>query len=583
MANTTKKVITIMEPASKRVKVEDSNELENTRCSEENSNTTTSTTTDTTTATTTDRSSLSSSGIVVAQSSQATDTAVAAAAVPILSGVWSRDNNNNNNNDNKNGIKLFQAIKSFQSKTVINLLEKYPTLISYTNEKCMYPLHYICQFGGITLKTQELLLPIYSLFPEAVQHKDIYNMYPLHYSCRYNIPENFVLLLIHSFPTAVCQKGNDGWYPIHYGFCYCQSKKVLLQLLDIYPQVIFEKDGDGYCLLHRSCQYKQYQSMIVKLCDMNPNACKEINNDGFYPLQYALSNKAPGEIIIKLLNVFPTVSSMIIKDDSDSYPLHYACCYIQQEQTTITSNLILQLIDKYPHAIQHQDSKGRYPLHIICRNKHIATDNKEIVFNLVKKYPQALHTMDTCYCYPIDYAIRYHLPESFLHKFIDQYPQQQQAAITDIHRHNDQTTLQYALIAGQSESIILKLLLLCPQAAMKGTKEYGGYPLFYARTVCYKYSEDLLYTLLDMNLMVVTAVDQHGKRLDYYVQKQQSKYNTLPNFALTVHQLSFMSDYDIQNCINIPTIIQHKSFFQRRKVILKWLRQNFITSTDWDN
>ena len=100
---------------------------------------------------------------------------------------------------------------------------------------------------------------------------------------------------------------------------------------------------------------------IVRRIVMSDTKLLEVpidNNNNNYVLHYALRYCAPESFIIEIIEKYP--SALQQRGSRRHYPLHDACQYYNKYY-----EIIKKLIDEYPSAVQQVDNWKQYPLHVL--------------------------------------------------------------------------------------------------------------------------------------------------------------------------------------------------------------------------
>ena len=103
----------------------------------------------------------------------------------------------------------------------------------------------------------------------------------------------------------------------------------------------------------------------------NPNAGLSADcGIGSEQLHRDIRESKPETHILEIIERYPTAVQE--KNTSGDYPLHLACKFCFFENVTI------KLIELFPMAAQQKNGNGDYPLHIACRNPQLEYNPKYI-------------------------------------------------------------------------------------------------------------------------------------------------------------------------------------------------------------
>jgi hypothetical protein len=201
--------------------------------------------------------------------------------------------------------------------------------------------------------------------------------------------------------------------------------------------------------------------------------------------------------------------------------LHLAC------RLYISDKVVLQLLNSFPQSSSKKPTNGYYAL-----NLAISWDQSDtVVLQLLNSFPQAASEKCSVYRYPLHTACE----------------------------------------KNRSEKVVLQLLKCFPKAATK-KHDYDGYPLHDA--IANHQSESVILALLDFSLLAVKDISQYGDTLLSYARN----YSQSKAFVNLLETLMKMSDYDLENRINLPMKLLANGFYNRqRQDSYQWLLLNLST------
>ena len=271
---------------------------------------------------------------------------------------------------------------------------------------------------------------------------------------------------------------------------------------------------------------------------------KPINEWNEYVLHVAIYKEAPSDIIIDIINGNPLAVQQ--RDISLVYPLHGACRYNQSE------SVVQLLVKLYPLALQEGDISGWLPLHYACS----FYQSHSVIQFLVKEYPLAVQLKRNDRSYPLHMACSHNQPESVIKLLVKEYP----LAVQERNR-NGSYPLHCALINKNCDNVILTLVNI--QAAMEEN--------FLHEACEYSTSERVLLVLINLNLHVVK---QWGYKLETPLCIAK-RYEQSATIIKVLEQLMIMSQFDLENGIGIPKIVTlHALDNLRRFDTFRWVQYN---------
>jgi ankyrin repeat protein len=248
-----------------------------------------------------------------------------------------------------------------------------------------------------------------------------------------------------------------------------------------------------------------------------------MSND-FKVLKSELEKQVPDfEIVRQIVSSNKHLLNEPIDEEGGRYVLHYAC------EKNAPSNIVIDVINDNPTAVQQKDYNGWYPLHFACWKNQ----SESVIQLLVKEYPLAVRQID-----------------------------------------NGISPLYLALSSKQSESVIM-LLVKEYSLAVLGKDMLGNYPLHLACKHCN--TDRVLLVLINLSLHAVKHKD-HRKETPLCIAKQAGQSSTIIRI---LEVLEAMSNHDLENRIDIPKIVTlHALDNLQRQDTFQWLLYNSPTLID---
>lgn len=314
------------------------------------------------------------------------------------------------------------------------LIQWYPEALRKQDDNGFLPIHraLIAGAGQPTVKLLRLLL---NEAPETILETTPAGALPLHLACSRFESADMVAYLVECFPDCIQHRDNQGRFPLHYALEASRPQPIVVQrLLEHYPVLLSFLDDEGYLPLHRVLLKTRplYDSIVELLVEYCPGALRvqELQN-GQTPLLLACQNNNPISQIYSLVRAWPeqiqvgssAFETEVFNGEMLPSALASQCASLER---------LLAWMERYPSAVQEQDSQGRLPIHYAalsqskdapamvqqlidtCRvaDRHgrlplhyaAAAGNRVIVEQLVDKYPDGLLQEDKDGRQPWHYA-----------------------------------------------------------------------------------------------------------------------------------------------------------------------------------
>jgi ankyrin repeat protein len=257
----------------------------------------------------------------------------------------------------------------------------------------------------------------------------------------------------------------------------------------------------------------EYDKSMYRVMEEYPNDIKERDYVGGYPLHAACNYGKSYNVIKKILDLFPRACK--VRTKYGNYPLHCAC------HGNMSYKVIVLLLTSFPIAVQKKNNKKEYPLHLAIDNE-LCDDS---VIKLYSVWPEAATKQGPRKQYPLHLAIE----------------------------------------CRRSLKIIALLLQTCPEAVDSGEALYLA-----CRA---KLSEQIIFLLLDSNLLAVKSIQKGFSILDWAEHSGLSKKIISVFKLLTTKTIN-----ELENRIGIPIDVTINGLgYVRRQALFQWCQINFST------
>lgn len=172
-----------------------------------------------------------------------------------------------------------------------------------------------------------------------------------------------VLKMIDMSSEAFTQSNQLGELPIHIECRYLCRSAIILKCIELNPQSLASADDEGWLPLHRLLE-NESSSIEDALIMINsyPAALSIPNKYGFLPIHIECSYRCRSAVLSKCIEGCP--ESLAVADEDEYLPLHT----LLLNKSSCYEDALL-MIERYPAALEHQNSRGDFPIHIECLNQ----------------------------------------------------------------------------------------------------------------------------------------------------------------------------------------------------------------------
>eukprot|EP01046_Picozoa_sp_COSAG06_P013585 COSAG06_NODE_825_length_12067_cov_4.396975_9_plen_1674_part_00 len=219
--------------------------------------------------------------------------------------------------------------------------------------------------------------------------------------------------------TAVVEQGeavdSDGNTSLHLACAGKAATEVVLALVERYPHLSEKANGLGDHALHIACANSTSESVISALLKQWPHACEKQNKAGDCPLHILLrkllSDQITADVFLTLLQKWPKEKGEAV-DSNGNTSLHLACA------GKAATEVILALLERYPHLSEKANGLGDHALHIACANGA----SESVISPLLKQWPDACNKQNKAGDCPLHIACANSTSESVISALLKQWP-----------------------------------------------------------------------------------------------------------------------------------------------------------------
>jgi hypothetical protein len=238
-----------------------------------------------------------------------------------------------------------------------------------------------------------------------------------------DVPEGWVRLgrlallrHIEEFPASLAKADKHGCLPLH-ELLENESSSIddALLIIEKYPAALQHRNNKGYLPLHVECKHR-CRSSIMSICmELYPEGLAIANEDGCLPLHRLLWNPA-STIEDALMMIEKEPRALRHEGKEDRLPIHIECIYRRR------SLIITKCIELYPEALGKADVQGYLPLHRIVSQRS-STLSVDVILMMIEKYPAALVRQNSYEFTPFHIECMTQCRSAIISKCIELYPQ----------------------------------------------------------------------------------------------------------------------------------------------------------------
>jgi len=204
----------------------------------------------------------------------------------------------------------------------------------------------------------EVIKLLVNAWPESVSHKSGLESLALHVACQYNSQIDVICFLIDQNHKALTHADFIGNLPIHVAATKEKISQPILELLvNAAPTTLMKCGSHNNTILH--CLLLHYivnVELVQCIAERWGGALKTLNDRHQTPLHKACQRQ-PASVILYLLRKFKPAARMV--DKLGKFPLHH----LFENYATPILSVATELIQAFPHALQHCDVYGNLPIH----------------------------------------------------------------------------------------------------------------------------------------------------------------------------------------------------------------------------
>jgi hypothetical protein len=186
----------------------------------------------------------------------------------------------------------------------------------------------------------------------------------------------------------------------------------ILATIEEYPAMLQQRDGYGNPL-HVECGFLCRSAVIRKCVELCPELLAMADREGSLPLHRLLENRRSSiEDALTMIERYP--AAIQHPNSKGVLPLHIECK--RQSRSTI----IKRCIDLHPEALSIADEEGSLPLHILLESKSSSTED---ALMMIERYPAALQHLTTADLQPLHIECNCQCRSTIVKKCIELYPE----------------------------------------------------------------------------------------------------------------------------------------------------------------
>jgi ankyrin repeat protein len=305
-----------------------------------------------------------------------------------------------------------ECSRQYKASILSRHINNLPEAATKADDKGFLPLH---RWLSNRFSTADVRMLI-ERYPAAIGHRNDDGNLPLHLECMIQCRLSIILKCIELYPQALAKANREGQLPLHALLSNSSSSiKNALMLIEKYPAAIEYRNGDGNNPLHIECMNQCRSSIITKCIELYPQALAKANREGQLPLHVLLSSSSSSSIENALMMMERYPAALQHQDSDDNYPLHLECTNLCR------SVIISKCIEVYSQALNEVDRDGNLPLHTLLKNVDAYSCDSALF--VIEKYPTALQRRNNDGYLPLHIECKAKCRPAIISKCIELYPQ----------------------------------------------------------------------------------------------------------------------------------------------------------------
>jgi hypothetical protein len=350
---------------------------------------------------------------------------------------------------------LFENPSSSREDAMM-MIEKYPAALRHQNVVGMLPLHIECKnqcrpdvifncieryAGGLSVADKQGYLPLDVLltnskssveqilrmmekYPAALKHMNVFGNLFIHIVCGNRPCSSIISKCIEFYCETLAVAGQMGKLPLH---CLLGSESSAtedaLMIMETYPAAMEHQNSYGDLPIHLECKYQCRSPIISKCMKRFPKALAVPGQTGQLPLHYLLNNVSSSEAdALDMIEKYP--AALMHENNYGFNPLSI------ESMNQARSSVIRKCIELYPEALFKADRKGFLALHRLLGNK--SSDIKDALL-MIEKHPAALGHLSSVGLLPLHMECIYQSRSSILMKCMELNPEALEVADCEGH------------------------------------------------------------------------------------------------------------------------------------------------------
>jgi ankyrin repeat protein len=260
----------------------------------------------------------------------------------------------------------------------------------------------------------------------AVMHNQVDELeeLDLHDECKKQCRSSFIQRYIELYPEALAKADRFSNLPLHLllknpnAWNQPAISELVVDMIDKYPAALQHRDGDGRLPLHLECIGQCRSSIIAKYIELYPDALAKADRFSSLPLYLLLRNPntwnqpAITELALDMIDKYPAALQQ--QNGDGRLPLHIEC------MGPCRSSIIAKSIELYPESLRIVDDDGYLPLHLLLGNRSSSVEDALMMMEI---HAAGLEVQEKDGHLPLHIECMYQSRLSIISKCIELYPE----------------------------------------------------------------------------------------------------------------------------------------------------------------
>jgi hypothetical protein len=242
----------------------------------------------------------------------------------------------------------------------------------------------------------------------------------IHRECKNRCITPILFQYIELYPESLSHTDDRGFLPLHLLLSKeCSSVEVALMMIEKYPAALKHRDGHGLLPIHIECSHERRSSIISRCIEIYPESLAEVDSRDLkknLPLHILLMHQSDMRDALMMIERYP--AALKHQNSRGNLPLHIEC------KKQCRSSIIAKSIQLYPQALANADEEGYLPLHLSLQNSsYYGRPSVDDALMMIEKYPAAVRHQGKYGLLPLHIECREKCRPPIITKCMELYPE----------------------------------------------------------------------------------------------------------------------------------------------------------------